>query len=208
VSIITHDDVRRAMLIDSMNADEISTLNDILIPRAEAEMEGYLHRPLIDGTMTEHYVMERDAKFVYLTRTPVVSVESVSIFGQVLDPLAFVVRTWGLEFVNWLATAGPTFPMRMWGPVEVDVTWTYSTIYGQGGVVRSIVMQRVERDFAHARLMASMDAQNSLGLTALSVEGYSATFAPPRGLPDTDAQGGYTGDEIRAVRRFRHRVMR
>lgn len=174
--ILWTDDVE-AILGRKLTDAEETAVEDVLIPFHSAELESILNRPILPVAFTDEPVSVVNSKAIF-RHTPVISIASLSDGSTAYVVGSYDPKPWGAE--------------GSWSDGTV-LTATYTA--GLAGYAldacRSIILKRV------ARAVIRM-ADDAIGATTITVEGYSATYA----------EEDFTDKELKAVERWRKRVVR
>lgn len=154
-------------------------LADELIARVEDEVESQvlIGRPLAQRTVTQTINVAPGARFVALAKTPVVSVQSMTVDGSAVDATEYVVSRSGLEFEDdWFSNA--------FGPVMV-VTYVAGLDPEVAAGMKQTIMNRMARS-----LNKTLD--DAVGASSVGEVSYE---------PE-----GFTKDELEFLRSFAYRV--
>jgi len=84
---------------------------EMILDMAIGEVEGYLGRPVGATQFTEEVEIDEGGR-IYVWNTPVVSVESVTLNANVVDPSWWRATKWGVQYLD-------TYP-GIWDPVYVN----------------------------------------------------------------------------------------
>lgn len=95
--LVTVDDID-TLLGGGLSGDRLAQL-EILLDLAVGEIESYLGRPIVEDEFVEEVDVDTEGR-VFLTNTPVTSVESVSFAGYDIDEDYWIPRIWGVEILG------------------------------------------------------------------------------------------------------------
>lgn len=189
--IVTYPEVE--VLLGRTFSETQAAAVSALLDDLEGRLRGHLGRPLETETSIVETVRapdRRNPRRLFLKKTPVQSVESVTVDGVAVDSDDYLVRTWGLDQFQPLAVGAGLKPE----PVIV-VTYTAGLTgedpdSDEGKLLRGVIRSAAAR-------IANQITDDALGTTNLSQEGYSATYL--------DASGGFTEEELRRASSLRRR---
>lgn len=103
MALITVDDIE-TLLGENLSSDDESVI-ELYIQFAVGEIEAWLGRPISIKTFEEDVLADADGR-IYLANTPVVSVTSITVDGQLKDDNFYTVAPWGLEDVYYRSRGG------------------------------------------------------------------------------------------------------
>ena len=103
MALITVDDIE-TLLGENLTSDDESVI-ELYIQFAVGEIEAWLGRPISIKTFEEEVLADADGR-VYLANTPVVSVTSITVDGELKDDDFYTVTPWGLEDVYYRSRGG------------------------------------------------------------------------------------------------------
>lgn len=192
---------------------ELDLIDEQLEPAAEADMELILHRPIKSG-QAQVDVLPLDITHVnaplriYVTRAPIASVQSVQIGNPPGDPLPAIAYVAHFNYIEFIALIGPVGKPSYPAPLLTTINYISTVPYGGDAIANSITA-RLKREIVARRILQAQNERGELGMQQVSVEGYSRSYQKNlREVLDPDAEQGFTGEEIRAVKRLRRRVIR
>lgn len=194
------------MMINAFDANEIDALNTIIIPQAQAEMEGIIKRELTATAHDEVFRLEHAKYTLPLPYAPIGSITEISIDATIVDAASYTISR-DRSSVEFYSITGSVYPL------ELRVKWTTVEPRFADGLL-AILLARVQRDFRAAVAAGIFADANLFGIKSTSVEGMQTNYWQPEDFvksgsaSDPDAQGGYTGVEVRAMRRFKRRTVR
>lgn len=174
--ILWTDDVE-AIIGRKLTDKEETAVEDVLVPFHAAELSSILNRPIMPETYTDEPVTVVNGHAIF-RHTPVIAIAALTDGSTVYTVGTYDTKPWGAEG-TW--SDGTT----------LMATYTAGLAGYALEACRSVVLKRV------ARAVIRM-ADDAIGATTISVEGYSATYG------DED----FTDKELKAVERWRKRVAR
>lgn len=189
--IITPDDVKTYLNLSAM-ASGPSAACGVIIEGLQGDLEAFLQRPVTVRSFTETPVLTpRYRGRLKLRRTPVVSVESVTVDGQPLDPTWYQLAPWGLDNILSLGPFGTLVE-----PPVVEVTYTAGLAGDDptdpfGMVVKGKLLR------ATARVFAKVIEDGAVGAESVSVEGESVRYV--------SGADGWLQDELDSMLRWKRR---
>lgn len=187
---------------ETMTEDELQ-FGAYIIEALQDELEQRMNRALSVRTFTETY--ELDGGFYTLGRggrgqelqlykQPVVSVASVTIAGNLMDPGAYQVMPYGIDFSSVLALG---VPIDWWGigvlPIVVTYTGGYNGVHDVPGA-RTLLLRVASQEFLARR-------NNVQGVKRLAVgRGILYDFG-------TGGLEGFGSDDLKGLSRLKKRVV-
>ena len=103
MALISVDDIE-TLLGENLSSDDESVI-ELYIQFAVGEIESWLGRPISIKTFEEDVIADADGR-IYLAHTPLVSVTSITVDGEVKDDNFYTVTPWGLEDVYYRTRGG------------------------------------------------------------------------------------------------------
>lgn len=192
--IVTADEIATALARD-FSAAETAAVEDLL-QSLEDDLRTYLKRPLTPEVVVDEDVtaIYRDGK-VRLKKTPVLSVQGVTIGGTPIETWSYMVRPWGLDDVS--AIFGPSSLILPAPQLLVSYTGGLPGDDPDSDFGRAV---RSKIKAAAKRAVTQEIIEKAVGVDRLSVEGTSISFV--------NGKGGWMDSELAALSGYRRRIVR
>lgn len=191
--LISVDDLKVYMALDL--GASASAGAAVIIDGLEGDLEAHLKRPLVP-TEVEDEIVKVDARGrIYLAKTPVRSVATFTVDGDLVAADRYEIVPWGMTDV-WpgfmpspMISPAPVLLVSYLGGLPGDDPLDVFTRKATGVLLR-----------AAAREVNAVIRQDAAGLESLAVEGTSMRFHNPG--------GGLTDDELKGFDRWKRRISR
>lgn len=195
MAIITAEDLATYMARELANEAAATEI----IEGLEADLEAYLKRPLVPTVVTDEVVTVVGSGTVYPRSTPVISVESFTIDGTLIDPTQYGIRPFGIVdlvavgFPSPLISGAPALLLDYTGGLPGDDPEDPFTKKARATLLR-----------AAARDYNQVVREDLAGVARAGVEGTNYEF---HGGVKAGA-GGLTDDELARFSRWKRRIVR
>lgn len=165
-----------------------------IIDGLEADLEAYLKRPLTETTVTAERVKVNGRGRIYSRSTPVRSVTSLTVDGQLVGADLYKVEAWGVGDI-WYGF----LPSPLIAPAP-DIRLTY--VAGLPGedpedpftkAAKAAITRIAARDYNQ------VVREDLAGVRTASIEGTSLSFV---------GTGGWNLDELERFKRWKRRIVR
>lgn len=188
--LITPDQIM--LLLGDENADE--DVLQMYIDFSVGEIEAWLGRPISVQTFEEEYVPDVDGK-IFVQNTPVVSITSVEVDGDVISSDLYSATVWGVEDFYYFNTfASYEFDLEdLDFPYERPAIVTYTAGLDTPMAVNSLIAEAVLRKYRERLVDIGKDADGTTGIDEIRVEDYAVKYGKGSA---TSAMYNGTGNSI------------
>lgn len=175
--MVTTEDIRILMLKSEFTADETAAC-EMYIDMAIGEIEAWLGRPVTVQAFTESHFPDALGT-IYLNKTPVVSVTSVTVNDTLEADDFFTVTSYGLENIFEQSYDYATISAN-----EIDTNAIYGAtvvVEYTGGLdfpmaVRSLVLRSVIAAMHRGKAEAARDEAGAVGARKIQVQDYTIEY--------------------------------
>lgn len=169
---------------DLITPDEISTLTGVtfdgddedlvtlLILFAVGEIETWLGRPVSIQSFMEYVRPDSEGR-VYLEKTPVVEVESVTLDGVGITSNYYGVTTWGLEYWDYAYSFTDIYTDDY---LNTALLVEYRAGLDTPMAVNSVIAAGVANAYTDKKTKAKIAASGHAGVKELTVEDYTVKY--------------------------------
>jgi hypothetical protein len=176
MALITVDDIE-LLLGQTLDSDD-ETVIDMYITFAVGEIESYLGRTITIQSFTEEVIPDADGR-AFLSNTPVITVDSVSVDGESKPTDYYIVTPWGLENIYYKNRGGVITYWDLSDPQRVvdqfyepEIVVEYTSGLDTPDAVNSLIAAGVIRKWNERKTQIDRMNSGGDGINQIKVEDY------------------------------------